>query len=195
MSYSRFEVPYIDLINKKKRVKVVDIILGLLPVGVLSFLRVHSHSVLYIDCSSRSVVFFKSSIRSRKRNKELDSSEISETNEINEISKSPEDSVVSNEDAPVSSSGYGNCNCHSTTGIHQSSCAEYSDGKWNYASRDRLSSATLIPTRCTNMQTLTVGLLHCTITHILYRVARFWNRRRNLLNKLFPLVESHLHTA
>lgn len=110
-------------------------------------------------------LFSKSSIRSRKRNKELDSSEISETNEINEISRSPEDSVVSNEDAPASSSGYANCNCHSTTGIHQSSCVEYSDGKWNYASRNpvngsrcRFSSVTLILTRRTNVQTLLLGL-------------------------------------
>ncbi|XP_022174165.1 probable G-protein coupled receptor 158 [Myzus persicae] len=69
----------------------------------------------------------KSSIKIRKKNKELDSSEISETNETNEISKSPEDSVVSNEDVPTVGSGYGICSCHSTTGIHQTTCNEFND--------------------------------------------------------------------
>ncbi|XP_026817982.1 probable G-protein coupled receptor 158 [Rhopalosiphum maidis] len=71
----------------------------------------------------------KSSIKIRKKNKELDSSEISETNETNEISKSPEDSVVSNEDAPAV--GNGICSCHSTTGIHQTTCNEFNDGNDN----------------------------------------------------------------
>lgn len=42
------------------------------------------------------------------------------------MSKSPEDSVVSNEDA-APTGGSGNCNCRSTTGIHQSGCNECSD--------------------------------------------------------------------
>lgn len=70
---------------------------------------------------------FKSSIKIRKRNKDLDSSEISETNDTNEVSKSPEDSVVSTEDGPAGGSGHGNCNCHSTTGIHQMYCNEFND--------------------------------------------------------------------
>lgn len=159
-------MPCIDLINKKLRKSRRHYSGPSTSRGVIVLESALSFCIIYWLVVAF-YLFFKSSIRSRKRNKELDSSEISETNEINEISKSPEDSVVSNEDAPVSSSGYGNCNCHSTTGIHQSSCAEYSDGKWNYASRDRLSSATLIPTRRTNVQTLTVGLLHRTIKHII----------------------------
>lgn len=73
------------------------------------------------------IYFLKSSIKIRKKNRELDSSEISEANEMNEVSKSPEDSVVSNEDVLAGGSGHGNCNCHSTTGIHPQICNENND--------------------------------------------------------------------
>lgn len=60
---------------------------------------------------------------------------MSETNEVYEVSKSPEDSVVSNEDAPASSSVQGTCSCQSTTGIHQG-CNEFNDGKKTLFSTD-----------------------------------------------------------
>lgn len=91
------------------------------------FIYVGASYLIYI----RYFIFFKSSIKSRKKNKDLESSEISETNELNEISKSPEDSVISNEDNTGGSS-YGVCNCHSTTGIHQSGCNEHNDGSGKY---------------------------------------------------------------
>ncbi|XP_050529295.1 probable G-protein coupled receptor 158 isoform X2 [Daktulosphaira vitifoliae] len=70
----------------------------------------------------------QSSIRSRRKLKNRDSFENSETNEITEVSRSPEDSVGSNEEGPVSGSGgSGRCECSTATGIHQSGCLEHSD--------------------------------------------------------------------
>ncbi|XP_025405650.1 probable G-protein coupled receptor 158 [Sipha flava] len=73
----------------------------------------------------------KSSIKIRKKNKDLDSSEISETNDAYEVSKSPEDSVVSNEDVAQCNCVQGSCSCHTTSGVDQPVCTESNDDNDN----------------------------------------------------------------
>ncbi|XP_050425579.1 probable G-protein coupled receptor 158 isoform X2 [Adelges cooleyi] len=68
----------------------------------------------------------QSSIKGRRKLKNRDSFDMSDTNDTTEVSRSPEDSLGSNEEAPSSGNTEANssCECSTATGIHCSKHAE-----------------------------------------------------------------------
>lgn len=67
----------------------------------------------------------------RKKNRDFDSSEISEINE--DLSKSPEDSVVSTDEVIMNTRGF-SCTCNLTTKKHQTTMTDHYNDNSNVIS-------------------------------------------------------------